>query len=83
MMNVQASDSSSVFSNYGFLANASAFIFLVMFHSLDEQIENTVSGRPKTMEHLARIAGIVVVSVVVFGDLCLLIVPLKDDCSCG
>ena len=48
-----------------------------MFHSLDEQIESTVGGRPKTMEHLARIAGIVVLSVVVFGGLSLLIVALE------
>ena len=35
-----------------------------MFHSLDEQIESTVGGRSKRMEHLARLAGVVVLSVV-------------------
>ena len=49
----------------------------VMFHSLDEQIESTVGGRSKGMEHLARLAGVVVLSVVVFGGLCLLIVALE------
>ena len=47
-----------------------------MFHSLDEQIESTV-GRPKKAEHLARFAGIVVLSVVVFGGLFALIVALE------
>ena len=48
-----------------------------MFHSLDEQIESTVGGRSKGMEHLARLAGVVLLSVVVFGGLCLLIVALE------
>jgi hypothetical protein len=47
-----------------------------MFHSLDEQIESTV-GRPKKGEHLARLVGVVVLSVVIFGGLCALIVALE------
>ncbi|MGC2197069.1 MAG: hypothetical protein WA628_20500 [Terriglobales bacterium] len=48
-----------------------------MFHSLDEQIESTEGGRPKAMEQLVRFAGIAVLSVVVFGGLCLLIIALE------
>ena len=48
-----------------------------MFHSLDEQIESTVGDRPKMMEQLARVAGVVALSVVLFGGLCLLIAALE------
>ena len=47
-----------------------------MFHSLDEDIESTV-GRPKRSENLARLAGIVVLSAVIFGGLCALILALE------
>jgi hypothetical protein len=47
-----------------------------MFNSLDEEIDTTV-GRPKRSEHLARLAGIVVLSAVIFGGLCALIVALE------
>jgi hypothetical protein len=48
-----------------------------MFHSLDEQIESTVGGRPKMTKQLARVTGIIALAVVLFGGLCLLIVTLE------
>jgi hypothetical protein len=48
-----------------------------MFGSLQEQIEISEGGRPKAMDKLARIAGIAVLAVVVFGGLCALILALE------
>jgi hypothetical protein len=48
-----------------------------MFGSLQEQIELSEGGRPKAMDKLARVAGIVVLVVVVFGGLCALILALE------
>lgn len=48
-----------------------------MFGNLDEQIEETVGGRPTTAQKVMRFAGIVVVSVVVFGGLCMIILALE------
>ena len=48
-----------------------------MFSSLQEQIETTEGGRPKTTDTLVRFAGIAVLAVVVFGGLCALILVLE------
>lgn len=48
-----------------------------MFSSLQEQIETTEGGRPKTTDTLVRFAGIAVLAVVVFGGLCALIMALE------
>ena len=48
-----------------------------MFGNLQEQIEVSEGGRPKTMDTLVRLAGIAVLAVVVFGGLCALILALE------
>ncbi len=48
-----------------------------MFDSLEHEIETTVGGRRTRAEQLVRFAGIVVVSIVVFGALYLVVVALE------
>jgi hypothetical protein len=49
-----------------------------MFDNLEDQIESTVGGtRPKTSKRLARFAGIVVLSAIVFGGLCAIILAIE------
>jgi hypothetical protein len=48
-----------------------------MFQTLDEQIETTEGGRPKTKECLVRFAVIAIVSVVLFGGLYFAIVSFE------
>jgi hypothetical protein len=48
-----------------------------VFSSLQEQIETSEGGRPKTTDTLVRFAGIAVLAVVVFGGLCALILALE------
>jgi hypothetical protein len=48
-----------------------------MFESLDEEIESTEGGRPKVSDRLLRYAGVAVLSLIVFGGLCLVIVALE------
>lgn len=48
-----------------------------MFQSLDEEMEKTEGGRPKTFANLACLVGIVVLSAAVFGGLCLVVVGLE------
>ena len=48
-----------------------------MFGSLQEQIECTDGGRPRTSDTLLRFAGIAIIAVLVFGGLCALILGLE------
>jgi hypothetical protein len=48
-----------------------------MFSSLEEQIENTEGKRPRTLDSVVRYAGIVILSVIVFGGLCAVIIALE------
>ena len=48
-----------------------------MFQTLDEEIETTEGGRPKTKECLVRFAVIAIVSVVLFGGLYFAIVSFE------
>jgi hypothetical protein len=49
-----------------------------MFDNLEDQIESTEGGqRPKTTEKVIRFSGIVILSAIVFGGLCALIVALE------
>jgi len=47
-----------------------------MFQTLDEQIE-TEGSRPTTTERLVRLAGIAIVSVLLFGGLYFVIVAFE------
>ena len=48
-----------------------------MFNNLDEQIENTQSGPPTKIERLIRLAGVALLSVLLFGGLYLGVLLLE------
>jgi hypothetical protein len=48
-----------------------------MFNNLDEQIENTQSGPLTKIERLIRLAGVAILSVLLFGGLYLGVVLLE------
>lgn len=48
-----------------------------MFDDLDAQIEQTETDHPKTRDKIMRFAGVVILSVVVFGGLVAIILALE------